>query len=202
MLAEQPLEVVLAAILELEARSVSVYCLSAEETRISPAFACAAIRDVRTTLRPSRLSSPVITKPECTPMRSSGPEESGWPSLPNVRWRSTAACRPPWALLKRGEESVALESDDLPVVMLEHTLDEQVMVAQELLPALRAEPGDDGLGVGDVAQHQRHRSVGRAELAHREARRLERRGDHIDRCQVCRTFHSETLRPPQSGGIA
>ena len=41
--------------------------------------------------------------------------------------------------VERGEEAVALEPDDPPVVMGHEPLDEQMMVAQQLLPALWTE---------------------------------------------------------------
>lgn len=81
--------------------SPSVYCFSVEDTRISPRAARAAIRAARTTLRPRSSSELLITKPECRPTRNA--RTWGAPSssvLLKVRCNSTAACRPPWALLK------------------------------------------------------------------------------------------------------
>ncbi len=61
------------------------------------------------------------------------------------------------------EEAVALELEELAVVMREHMLDERVVVAQQLLPALGTKVVGQGARVGDVAEHQRDRSVRRAE---------------------------------------
>ena len=51
--------------------------------------------------------------------------------------------------------------------MGDQLLDERMVVTQQLGPVIRAEALGDGAGVVDVAQHQRHRAVGRAEPAPR-----------------------------------
>ncbi len=61
MLAQESLEVVFARGSNWKLGSLSVYCLSVEETRISPPSAWAAIRAARTTLRPRSSSDSAIT---------------------------------------------------------------------------------------------------------------------------------------------
>ena len=66
---------------------------------------------------------------------------------------------------ERGEEAVSLELRHLTVVAGEDLLDEQMMVADQLLPALGSELLRRRARVRDVAEHQRDRAVGRAHPA-------------------------------------
>ena len=52
--------------------------------------------------------------------------------------------------VERGKEAISLESGDLSVMMGDEPLDEQVVVAEELLPALGTESRSHRVGVGDV----------------------------------------------------
>ena len=68
--------------------------------------------------------------------------------------------QPGMGAAERREEAVSLDPGHLPVVAGEDLLDEQVMVAHQLLPALGSELLGGGARIRDVAQHERHRAVG------------------------------------------
>ena len=138
--------------------SVCVYSFAVEETRISPPLACAAIRDASTTLRPISCSGLPITKPEC----SANPDGHG-PLVGRTGGERPLELdrrvQPGVRAVERGQEAVVLELHHLSVVAPDEPLDEQVVIAHELLPALRSELLGGRAGVGDVAEHQSDRAV-------------------------------------------
>ena len=94
-----------------------------------------------------------------------------------------------------GQEAVALEPDDAARRDGRRAARRADGGRAAAAPSVRAQLRRDGAGVGDVAEHQRERPVGRAEPADGRRHRLERRGDHVDRGQVCRRFHVEAFAP-------
>ena len=67
--------------------------------------------------------------------------------------------RPAVRAVERRDKAILLVADDRAVVSGEQALDEHVVIAEELLPALGAEFGGERLSIRDVAQHQRDRAV-------------------------------------------
>ena len=100
---------------------------------------------------------------------------------------------------KRGQEAVVFELDHLAVMMGYELPHEHVVIAQQSLPALLAELVGGGTRVGDVAQHQRDRSVGRAVAAEIRYHRVERRSDYVDRSELCSESTSPPYAPPPLG---
>ena len=58
-----------------------------------------------------------------------------------------------------GQESIALGLHDATVVVGKEPLDQQMMVADELRPALWTQPRGERTGIANVAQHQGEGSV-------------------------------------------
>lgn len=104
--------------------------------------------------------------------------------------------QPGMRAVERGEEAIALEPGHPAVVPRHQLLHQQVMVAQPALPAFGPQPGGRLARIGDVAEHQGHGAVGRAEAAERGPDGLERGGDHVDRGELCRILHCQVLPPP------
>src|SRR5437660_2443020 len=74
--------------------------------------------------------------------------------------------------VERCKEPVTLEPDDLAIVRTDNPPDEQMVIFDQLLPALGPELRCHHPGVGYVAEHQGQRPVGRTQPADIRRHRL------------------------------